>query len=590
MTANENDLEEKEIDDTAVVHDKTNIESIEKPDSAKKQHIHSALFTRLFSTKKRSFFSILLILVIICIVLFSIPVTRYGLVGLVVSRDVTVVVVDKSSKRPVSDARVLVNNVSTTTNKEGRAILKSVPVSQTKIHIEKKYYASSDDSYIVPIFSKPKTSTINLVATGRQVSIRIINKISGDPMKSVKISASGTSSETGNDGTASIILPANKNIQAGTLTKSGYVTAKVDINTISSSETANTFTLTPTGSIYYLSNITGSTDVMKSNLDGSQSSVVLKGTGNESKNQTTLLSTTDWQYMALQAKRSDDGQDRIYVIDDKTNTLKLVDQGASSFQLIGWSGHNLFYSVNRVVANYWDDKAQAIKSYNAETGALTEIDTTTGTGNSLTGYQFQVLSNFYIIDAKLFYSKTWAYSYSYGNFDQSLVNAVMVSDTSGNKKEVKTFSAINTSIYTSLYEPSGIYIRVNQNNTDVFYEYEDNAIKTINTTLDKFNTPYPTYLFSPSGEKTFWYETRNAKNTLFVGDDDAEIPKQVATLSDYVPFGWYGDDYIVLSKDGVLYITSSSKAITAAYPPIKIASYQPTTNSYRGYGSGYGGQ
>jgi hypothetical protein len=84
------------------------------------------------------------------------------------------------------------------------------------------------------------------------------------------------------------------------------------------------------------------------------------------------------------------------------------------------------------------------------------------------------------------------------------------------------------------------------------------------------------------------FGTKDGKNTLFIGDNDGKNQKQIASLSDYTPYGWYGDNdqYVLLTKNGSeLYIAT----------PDTINNPQKVTDYYRsqiinGYGAGYGGQ
>jgi hypothetical protein len=553
-----------------------------------KETKHSSIHT-FFASKKRRTVSIVAAVILVVAILLAIPFTRYAILGLVIKKDVTIVVLDKTTNRPVSDASITLDGTSGTTDKNGNATLKGVSVSNSTLVITKKYYTSDSQSYTVPVLSHPTNLTIKLVATGRQVTLHVTNKITADPLQGVKVSADGTSTITDKLGVAVIILPTTKATQDATLSEASYndTTAAISVNDVNA---ANAYTMTPSGTIYYLSNSTGTTNVMKSNLDGTNSAVVVAGTGFED-NQATLLAAQDWQYVALQSIRQSDALSRIYIIDDKTNTLKLIDQSGSSYQLIGWSGHNFLYEVVKAEPNQWTNGQYVIKSYNADSGVSTVIDQSTALGSDEGGFEAQYFTNPYIIGSTLFYIKAWSYGYGlqYTDTNQSL--AVMTSDFSGNKKVVKDISdQYNTYINTSEYEPGDIYIDVTTDGTASYYEFEDGTLSTSNITDAQFNTSYPTYLYSPSGTQTLWYEIRNGNNTLFIGDKDGDNPRTIATSSSYTPFGWYGDGYIILSKGGSeLYIASSTKPLTSSYQGLDITSYQSTQNSYRGYGSGYGG-
>jgi hypothetical protein len=105
-------------------------------------------------------------------------------------------------------------------------------------------------------------------------------------------------------------------------------------------------------------------------------------------------------------------------------------------------------------------------------------------------------------------------------------------------------------------------------------------------TYDKFyGSSYPTYLLSPSGSKTFWADPRDGKYSLIVGDAEGKNGKQIAELSDYNAYGWYTDDYVLVSKgSSELYILPA-----AGGTALKVTDYHKPGFDLRGYGYGYGG-
>jgi hypothetical protein len=575
--------EEKSTSQPSESKDDKNNEKKSKYLSSKKSKIKN-----FFRTKKHRVLAIIIVLLIAIGVLIAIPTTRYSLLGWIVKKDVHIVVFDAITKRPVSDATVSFEGKSVVTDKDGKADIRSVSVGISDLSVVKKYYKTSTESYTVPVFSMAKSASLNLIATGRQITLKVTNKITGDALASVKISSAGTSATTDAQGIAIIILPTTKSTQSASLSLTGFNTSTEAIS-VNNSNDDNIYSLTPSGTIYFLSDITGTTNIMESNLDGSGSNIVVPGTGNESSTNTTFLSTTDWQYMALLASRESDGNNRVYIFDDKTKTLKLIDETGISYQFIGWSGHDFFYIVNRQVADYWTPGANVIKSYNADTGKTTTIDQSDGAGDNQYDDLYNNFNNLYIIDGKLIYTKTY-YAGQAVDVSNITADSIVSSDASGNKKDLKDFSQPVSYLGAVPYDTDWLYFQVGSGSNTNYYEYEDGIVKSINLTSTQYSASYPTYLFSPSTNKTLWYQVRNSKNTIFVGDNDGNNAKQIDTLSDYTPYGWYGEDYIILHKDGELYITSANRAISTTYPPLKIGSYQPTTNYYIGYGSGYGGQ
>jgi hypothetical protein len=80
---------------------------------------------------------------------------------------------------------------------------------------------------------------------------------------------------------------------------------------------------------------------------------------------------------------------------------------------------------------------------------------------------------------------------------------------------------------------------------------------------------------------------RDGKNALFIGDTNAGNKKQIASLSEYSPYGWYSDSYVLVSKtSSQLYIMSPTNPNE---PPLKITDYYKPAQTFQGYGYGYGG-
>ena len=571
---------DEEVIEESVVNNHKKIKILNENKKPKSRIFH------LLRTKKRKAVAVILGGILILAVLLAIPFTRYGLLGLVVKKDVSITVVDSKTKQPVSNAIVKVGSVSKQTDKNGIATFSAVSVGQPGVEVTKQYYTTYSHAYTVPILSNPESPKYEVIATGRQVSVAIVDKITGKPVEDAVISLADTKATTNAEGKTDLILSPNEEEQSATLTKSGFNSQDVRIKVTEGA--VNTYTLTATGSIYYLSKATGTINVMKSNLDGTNPTVFAAGTGQEDNYSTSLLSTRDWKYSALLATR-ENGQQGLYLVDAIKGDLTTIDQGDASFSSVGWSGHNFIYTVYRNGGNYWDAKKQALKSYNAETRKITTIDETGGNGTTAYNAEYQNFSSVYIMGNEIVYAKTWSYGY-YNNLGADKTSVLISADSStGNKKTIKTF-AVNLGIGLKLYEPKGLYVRVTTSGSDpsVFYEYEDGNIQTVTDTNDaKFNESYTTFLLSPSGKKTLWYESRDGKNTLFIGDSNGSDAKTIATLSEYTPYGWYGDDdqYILLSKKGSeLYIATAESIQT----PLKVTDYHRGV-SYIGYGSGYGG-
>jgi hypothetical protein len=541
--------------------------------------------SRLLGTKKRKVIAAVCAVVVLVAVIFAVPVTRYGIIGNFIKRDVTIVVVDASTKKPVSQATVSLAGRTASTSSKGSVSFTSVPAGNYTVTVAKKYYKDVSTAYTVPILNQPQQANVPFVATGRQVVATVINKITQKPVEGVLIHVGDTSAETNADGLATIVLPTNRRAIPGDIEADGY--NKVDVTVaVTDNASTNKFSVTPAGRVFFLSKLTGVINVMSANLDGSEAKVVLQGTGKERDNSTSQLAARDWSFVALQAHRSDDSRTQLYVINAKTGETKTVDAGDVDMKLVGWSGHRFVYEVIRSYETN-ADKRNVLKSYDADSGKLTTIDETqVSTNGSQT--QSESIDNMYIVDGRIVYSKTWSYS----NFATTNKSAIMLANADGSgKARIKEF-AMQQYIYIDAkpYEPAGIYFAVTVDSNATIYQYEDGAVKQSSVSSDDFNNDsYPTYLLSPSSKQTFWFEPRDGKNTIFVGDGNAKDPKTLATLSDYSTYGWYSDDYVLLSKGGSeLYVAAANEPFDKI-APLKVTDYHKPTLTYPGYGAGYGG-
>lgn len=560
-------------------------------DSAKPVRKHSKfreLLDSFVRTKKRKVVTVTVAALLVLAVLAAIPATRYGILGLVIKKQATISIVDSVSKKPISEATVSLAGQTVKTNNKGEAKLKSVSVGRYQLKVDKKYYQTTSQHFTVPILSDQAVAKLEIKATGRQVLVKVLNKIGDAPLEKATVTVSGTSAVTDKNGEASVVLPISTKPQTATVTHDGFNQSQISFTVDASDGQKSEAKLTPAGKIYFLSKRTGKINVVKSNLDGSDQQVIVEGTGREQDSQTVLLASRDWKYLAFRAQREGD-KPKLYLINTSNDKLSLIDEGNAGFGLIGWSGDRFIYKVDRVTTNFYDHKKYALKSFSASAGKLTTIDETEG-GGVAWDYASENIQHEYILDNLLVYIKTWNVS---SNNKGKTATIISVKPNGENKQKLKEINA-TTALYfdAKLYAPQEIYYRITEGGPGVFYEYENGKVAPTNATdFDKFyNDPYFTFLISPSGQKTFWYEARDGKNTLFIGDKDAGAAREVAVLSNYVPYGWYGDEYILMSKEGSeLYVAARDAKLSTDNLPLKITDYH-RSYTYQGYGYGYGGQ
>lgn len=537
--------------------------------------------------------SIPLSVLAVLLLLLAIPTTRYPLAGLVLKKDFTLQVIDQTTNTPVSGATVSFGSISSLTDGNGKVKLR-LAVGHHKLSISKKYYKDQSTNVLVPILGQKTPPVIAAEATGRQVKITVDNTISKKSVENVDIKVLDITAKTDKDGNALIVLPAGAATQKATLSLTGYNNRDVSIKVSDAKVEENNFTITPAGKVYFLSKQSGKIDVVKSNLDGTSRETVLAGTGREDNQNTVLLASRDWKYLALLSRRDSDLA-KLYMIETSSDKVTAVDEGNATFSLIGWSDANFIYQVDRIGYQQWQPKQHALKGYNATIKKITILDETDAQGSNNSDYNYENFSDIYIVGQRVIFAKSW-YSTYYDNAslgDNQLGIYSISAAGSGGRSTHKTFGyASNQSTYLQSFpsKPNQIdYQVVEKSGNPNYFVYLGGQVSEKSSIKNDFDSylnggQYNTYLASPSGNSTFWSESRDGKNSLFTGDAIGGNAKQIATLSDYQTYGWYGEDYLMVSKNGSELYILAGDGIKKDSDALKITDYHKPVASYPGYG------
>lgn len=542
--------------------------------SAKKQN-GMKRFWHFYRTKKK--ITIPLTIVLLVAITLAIPLSRYAVLGLFIKKDVSVIVLDDKTNKPVSGADVSLAGITAKTDGEGKALLEKVRVGEHNLQVKKTYYKQYDKSVVVDGIGETDPSKVSLEATGRQVELSVVNKISGKNIAGVLIKSGKSEAKTNAKGLATIVVSPNAKNQKAQLTSAGFLDTQVSIAV--DNKSANNFSLTPSGRVYFLSKRSGTIDVVKTNLDGTDRQVVLAGTGQEEEQNTVLLGTRDWKYQVLLSRR-DSTQPKLYLIDTATDKESVIDEGDASFTITGWHDHDFVYTVTRNQVPFGQPKRQALKVFHASSSKLNTLDETIAPG----GAPQEIGGGVSLVDQGIVYVKQWLQGYAQLGGQQTTIN--LIGYDGSNKKELKSLSPVFF-IQELLFKPNNIYFSY-YNNQQNYLEYEDGNVREVSDQSQKFNVSYPTYLLSPSGNYSLWSEQRDGKNTLFVGNKDGNDGKLIDQATKYNPYGWYGDDYILVSLDGSeLYI--APREFTKGSTYLKVTDYHKPALNFLGYGGGYGG-
>ncbi len=513
--------------------------------------------------------------VLIVLILAAVPWTRYKAAGIVVKKNFTVEILDSTSRSPVSGATVKVGSASSQTDGNGRATLR-LSAGNHAVLITKKYYKELRANILVPILSQKNTPAIEVDATGRQAKIIVKNLISQKTLGDVNIKIADITAKTDKNGEAIVVLPVGEEEQKATLALEGYNDSGITVKVSSTEVLENNFNLTPAGKVYFISKRTGKLDLMRANLDGTEAKVVLAGTGSERDYDTVLLPSPNWKYVALIARRSTAySTPQLYVLSTADDKLLDVDKNEADISLAGWSGDNLIYSISRRDLPQWQTGREKLKSYHAATGKSTLLDQCTATGDATASayeyYGFIMVSGENVVYGKGWYAPDESADDLLGGKKASL-STILANGQA--YKQIASYEVIDTIQY-SKHSPSAVYVWQKTANEDKFFDYTAGsaAPKIVNLDSEAFYESNRAFYLSPSGKKSIWAESRDGKYTIFVGGANGLNPTTIASLIEYDAYGWFNDDYILVTKDGSeLHIMSAEGG-----KPVKITDFQPTT-------------
>ncbi len=523
-------------------------------------------------------------------IIFGVPASRYAVLGLVLKKTYSVVVTDAKSNLPVSEVELNYRGKSVKTGSDGKATFKNLPVGKSNLKASKKYYSQYEQPMLVPLNSGADFK-VSLNPTGRQVPIKTVNKLTGKPLAGVVLSVADSQVKTDEKGEATIVLPPENSKLEGLVKADGYNDQKVQVVVSHLAVKENTYQLVPSGQLYFLSKRTGRIDVMWANLDGSEPKVFLPAIGTESESDTILLASRDWKYLALKSRR-DSGLAKLYLIDTETEKLTEIEGGDSNFALFGWSEHRLIYHTQHNNIGLWQNKQSALRTYDADKKQLSTIEETVGEGTSNLDYANSAIQTVNILSNKIIYTVFWHASSTSSPYLNGKKNTIIsIGSDNTNKQILKDFDAQKVNYLSAVQsEVDEIYYRTYTPTDSQFYTYENGKVeldKDMNN--EKFDKSYPTFLVSPTAESTLWYEQRDGKNTLFVGDGSGNNGKEIASLSEYSPYGWYSDNYVLVSKGGSELFILPSNGVGTTGQIIKITDYHKPAFNFSGYGYGYGG-
>ncbi len=562
-------------------------EKPKKDSSSKKFSLSKILKWR--PTKKQALISAGVLALFV--ILWLIPFTRNLTYGSIFKTNLTIEAYDETEvgdensqkvKLQLSELTVKVDGQEKASGATSPVFIGKLKPGKHKVEIIKSNYktVTTDINAKLKIGKQNNSYSTKLEATGIPTKVKVSNFISGDAVKGVQVAFNESKATTNDQGTALIILPIQDSKDYLLELSGENFTTKTESIKLDGKKTID-LSITPAGKLYYLSKASGKIDVVKSNLDGTEKKVVFPGTGKEIDGTTTMISTTDWKYLALSTHRTDKTS-QIIIIDTSDDSNKTVDEGNANFTLYGWDNKKLVFTSENSDINTWATGKYKIKSYDADNKSLAVIYRNAASGSNNNDANFEVFNFVSIVNHNILYA---TYTSGNGSGETSISLASISSGRISKLYSVGSSTGYLELTYTSAEE--AYYRQWNYATSKYSYFEVNNKGEWKTQDKEPENTAQYTYFISPDGTKLLWSEERDGKQTILLGNAKAENAQKLYSLSELKPYAWFTNDYALYSKNNSeIYIAS----IKANSTPKKVTDYhRPANIQFKGYGGGGGG-
>lgn len=492
----------------------------------------------------------LITLGVIIVLIFAIPLTRYPILATFISRNYTVELKDSGTGLPVSDAKVTYGRKSYKSSAQGDVTI-NAPVGKRSIDISKSYYKSTSLNIFVGLFGKNST-TVNLLATGREVPMQVINGLTNKPVSGAKVSVDGASSITNSNGKLSMVLPTKHFSYQAKVSAANFNSVQATVK-VTTQLGVNVIRIIPSGNVYFLNGGSGSINVYKANLDGSNPRILVAGTGSETVQTSKLWTSPDGKYLVLQSIRTG-STPALYAISTSSGQINQFDSSNASFNFIGWNGDNFIYDLTSNTTPTSSNGHQQVKSYDAQHQQLTTLDQSQVVNGSNGSYAYQALSSFNLTSNSLLYAVVWnsVNGYSLNQLNDSL-RSVQTDGT--NKSNLQTFAANNVGTLKIITQtPTNIYAEAQVNNQQNYYSYQNGSF-TQNSSINSglFTSNQPVLYESPTQKFTAYSASNGGQSQVYITVTNSYNPKSISKFSGYEVYGWFSDSYILLMQGNQLY-------------------------------------
>ncbi len=280
---------------------------------------------------------------------------------------VAVTAVDGANYMPLKNARLIVDGREIKTNDKGKARLMDVRLGNQTAVVKKAGFADHTQKLQIG-FRVSDLGDVTMKPTGRQMSYKFVDFLTGKPVTGVELS-SGDASAIANDKGEAVITLAPGSDSPIKAEKTSYRTEKLELPDDDAKKVE--VKLVPASKISYVKDEGGRLDIFSKYIDGQDDKRILEGTGLEIKERISILANSSSQYVAVESTRDDLKNPDGYLLSALTivttdSEAKTTIEHAEDIELLGWQGDTLLYKQVVAGTSARNPERQKVMAYDAK--------------------------------------------------------------------------------------------------------------------------------------------------------------------------------------------------------------------------------
>lgn len=448
----------------------------------------------------------LVLLLIGLVMTMLVPGPRYFLLNTVGVRvESSLTVIDAETRLPLEDIKVTMQNQEVRTDESGNATFADLRLGSTQLVISKVGYADTVKDITLGWGSNP-VGEHELLATGEQFMFVLSDWLSGDRITNAEARSGENIAKANDQGEITLTVGAESVASFEIMLEAeGYRTETFTPNDFEQ-DIAKEVSLVHGRPHTFVSNRNGQFDIYSIYPDGSQETLLLAATGDESE-APRLLPHPSRSVSALVSSRAGEKNsdgftlDEVFIIDGVDGSLQRITR-SEQIQMVGWVGDNLVFQQVVEGTSRGNPERSKLFSYDLNSNEIIEL----------------AAAN-YFNDVALFNDQVY-YAVSAFAVPQSRAKLFRIS-VDGSERS--TF--VDEQVYT-IFRDSFEQLIFNAADQQWFETTNGNQATEID---QPGSTNDEIYIRNPDGSQVAWVDVRDGKGVLLTRGVDGGEEQQIVS-------------------------------------------------------------